>query len=123
MDLTDKIDRYLGEATVPSQGWIRSEMSKGLSKNVNDVAWKVGMNLWHYFDLKIIKGPGLIFKSQSSNKLSDELWYRIGKPVEDSEYLDDSGIKKLKNNFYRIMSKWSKIYSWDNDKKGWKFTG
>jgi hypothetical protein len=121
MDITNKIDSILGESTLPSQGLLRKEMAKGLSNMVNDIPWKVAMSLWHYFDPKIVKGPGVVFKTQSSNKIADELWYRIGKPVEDSEMLDDSGIKKLKSNFYRIMSKWGGLYSMSKKGKGWEF--
>lgn len=134
MSVTEKIDKLL-EATVPSQQGIRSEMSKGLS-DVSDITSRVAMALWHYFDLKIIKGntypkssgsamtnAGKIFKSQSSNKLSDELWHRIGKSVEDSEHLTDDGIKKLKKNFYGIVCKWGKVYTFDQKSKAWEFTG
>jgi hypothetical protein len=119
MDITEKIELF-ENATLPSQGLLRKEMAKGLSNNVNDVAWKVAMSLWHYFDPKIIKGPGVIFKTQSSNKLADELWSRMGKPVEDSEQLDDAGVKKLKSNFYRIVGKWGGLYQMTKQKKGWE---
>lgn len=135
MSVTDKIDRLLGEATVPSQNAIRSEMAKGL-KDVAEYTNAVAMSLWHYFNLKIVgsgtypnKGTsgtinqGKIFKSQSSNKLADELWYRIGRKVEDSEHLTDQGLKKLKSNFYSIIGKWGKLYSFDEKLKAWIFTG
>jgi len=135
MDITDKIDSIINEATVPSQQGIRSEMAKGL-KDVPDITGRVAMALYHYFDLKIVKGKtyggssgsnmtntGLVFKSQSSNKLADELWYRIGKNVEDSEMLSDDGLKKLKKNFYGIVGKWSKVYSFDNKANAWRFIG
>jgi hypothetical protein len=121
MDITKKIDVLLNENTLPSQGLLRKEMSKGLSKNVNDIAWTVAMSLWHYFDPKIVRGPGVIFKTQSSNKIADELWYRIGRSIEDSEMLDDSGIKKLKRNFYHIMGKWGNLYSITKKGTGWEF--
>lgn len=138
MDITDKIDSIL-ESTVPSQQAISSEMAKGL-KDVSDITNKVAMGLWHYFNLKIIGGntyprsvktgltsgvinQGKIFKSQSSNKLSDELWYRIGRKLEDSEYLTDEGLKKLKANFYSIIGKWGKLYSYNEKVKAWEFTG
>ena len=135
MSVTDKIDKFLGEAVVPSQQGIRSEMSKGL-KDVPDITSPVAMGLWHYFNLKIV-GPntypgkgtsgvvnqGKIFKSQSSNKLSDELWYRIGRSVEDSEHLTDDGLKKLKKNFYGIIGKWGKVYTFNQELKAWEFTG
>ena len=135
MDITEKIDGIIGEATVPSRQGIRSEMAKGL-EDVPDITGRVAMALHHYFDLKIVKGKtygnspssnmtntGLIFKSQSSNKLADELWYRIGKNVEDSEMLSDDGLKKLKSNFYKIVGKWSKVYTFDNKTNAWRFTG
>jgi hypothetical protein len=134
MDITDKIDSIL-ESTVPSQQAIASEMAKGL-KDVSDITSKVAMSLWHYFNLKIVGGnkypgkgtsgtinQGKIFKSQSSNKLSDELWYRIGKNIEDGEYLADEGLKKLKSNFYSIIGKWGKLYSYNEKMKAWEFTG
>lgn len=134
MDITDKIDSIL-ESTVPSQQAISSEMAKGL-KDVSDITNKVAMGLWHYFNLKIVGGnaypgkgtsgvinQGKIFKSQSSNKLSDELWYRIGRKLEDSEYLTDEGLKKLKANFYSIIGKWGKLYSYNEKVKAWEFTG
>lgn len=124
MSVTDKIDKLLNEATVPSQQGIRSEMAKGL-KDVSDITSQVSMSLWHYFNLKIVGGvnQGKIFKSQSSNKLADELWHRIGKKVEDSEYLADEGLKKLKSNFYSIIGKWGKVYTFNQKLKAWEFTG
>jgi len=135
MSVTDKIDKILNEATVPSQNAIRSEMAKGL-KDVSDITSQVAMSLWHYFNLKIVgsgtypgKGTsgtynqGKIFKSQSSNKLADELWYRIGRTVEDGEYLTDQGLKKLKSNFYSIIGKWGKLYTFNQKLKAWEFTG
>ena len=96
MSVTDKIDKLL-EATVPSQSAIRSGMAKGL-KDVPETS-QIAMALWHYFDLKIVgkgnknlQNGAKIFKSQSSNKLSDELWHRIGKSLEDSEQLTDQGL-------------------------------
>lgn len=129
MDITNKIEGLLGEATVPSQGGIRTALGKGL-KGVDDIVFKVSMSLWHYFDLKIvgIKNPNTettakIFKTQSSKKLADELWQRVGKNVEDSEQLDDSGIKKLKKNFYALVNKWEKVYTYNSKANGWEFTG
>jgi len=135
MSVTEKIDKILDEATVPSQQGIRSEMAKGL-KDVSDITSQVAMSLWHYFNLKIVgantypgKGTsgvvnqGKIFKSQSSNKLADELWYRIGRKVEDSEHLTDDGLKKLKSNFYSIIGKWGKVYTFNQKLKSWEFTG
>jgi hypothetical protein len=126
MDITDKIDSLL-EATVPSQGNIRSTMAKGL-KDVPDITGRVAMSLWHYFDLKIVgnkntQNGAKIFNSSKSNKLADELWYRIGKSVEDSEQLAPDGLKKLKNNFYSIVNKWDKVYTYNKDSKAWEFTG
>lgn len=123
MSVTDKIDKILGEAVVPSQQGIRTALGKGL-KGIDDIVFQVGLSLWHYFDLKIIKGPGYIFQSDPKNKtLADELWHRTSKGVEDSEYVDEDGIKKLKKNFYDLVNKWGKIYSWNKEKKGWEFTG
>lgn len=135
MSVIYKIDKILGEATVPSQQGIRSEMAKGL-KDVPEYTSSVAMALWHYFNLKIVgsgtypnKGTsgvvnqGKIFKSQSSNKLADELWYRIGRKVEDSEHLTDQGLKKLKANFYSIIGKWGKLYTYNEKLKAWEFTG
>lgn len=124
MDITNKIDRILNEATFSSQGGIRATMAKGL-KDVPDITSRVAMSFWHYFDKKIIgksgsRNVGIIFKSQPSKKLIDELWFRIGKPVEDSERLTDDGIKKLKKNFYSL-SKWTDLYKYNTEKKGWEF--
>jgi hypothetical protein len=135
MSVTEKIDKFLGEAVVPSQQGIRSEMAKGL-KDIPEYTSSIAMALWHYFNLNIVGGntypgkgtsgvinQGKIFKSQSSNKLSDELWYRIGRGVEDSEHLTDSAMKKLKSNFYSIIGKWGKVYTYNEKLKAWEFTG
>jgi hypothetical protein len=129
MDITEKIDSIISEATVPSQGAILSAMSKGL-EDVKDITGKVGMSLWHYFNLKIVGkknkntvNTAKVFNSSKSNKLADELWFRIGKSVEDSEALDDKGLKKLKSNFYSIVNKWDKVYTYDKKVNAWEFTG
>ena len=118
MYVTDKIDKLLNENT-PSQMLLRKEMSKGLSKNVHDITSQIALSLYHYFDPKM-RGSGVIFKSKPSNSLSDELWGRMGKSVEDSEMMDDAGIKKLKANFYRIVDKWS-LYELSPKGKGWEW--
>ena len=120
MTVIDKIDKILGEATTPSQEWIRNEIAKGL-KDVPEITNQIAMELWHYFDLKIVGKGGKIFKSQPSNKLSDELWHRIGKSLENSEYLTDEGLKKIKKNFYGIIGKWGKLYTMKSN--AWEFTG
>jgi len=122
MNITEKIDNLLGEATVPSQSKIRSVISKGL-EDVSDITSIVANGLWHYFDLKIVKG-GKVFKSQnqSSKKLIDELWYRIvEKSVAKSERLTPEALKKLKKNFYSFSKDLEKNYTY-TDKK-WEFTG
>ena len=119
MSVIDKIDRILDEAVVPSQSKIRSVISKGL-EDVSDITSIVSNGLWHYFDLKIVKG-GKVFKSQnqSSKKLVDELWYRIGKSVEKSERLTPEALKKLKKNFYSFSKDLEKNYNFDGNK--WEF--
>lgn len=119
MSITDKIDIILNEATIPSQSKIRSVISKGL-EDVSDITSIVSNGLWHYFDLKIVKG-GKVFKSQSSKKLVDELWYRIGKGVEKSERLTPEALNKLKKNFYSFSKELDKNYTFDGKK--WEFTG
>lgn len=128
MDITDKINIIL-EATFPSQPWIRSEMSKGL-KDVTNITDRMAMALWHYFDPKMVGkrgsmgvNPSLIFKQGSNKTLADELWHRIGKSLEDSEHMTDDGIKKLKKNFYNIVNKWGKLYTFNDKKNAWEFTG
>ena len=119
MSVTDKIDKILNE-TSPSIMFLRKELSKGLSKNVHGITFQVAKSLYHYFDPKM-RGSGVIFKTKSSNSLADELWNRTAKSVEDSEMLDDAGIKKLKSNFYNILKKWGSLYQMSNKGKGWEW--
>jgi hypothetical protein len=120
MDVIDKLDRILSENTLPSQMAIRSDISKGL-KDVTDITGKVSMSLWHYFSPHTINSrSGVIFKTQTSNKLADELWNRIGKPIEDSEQLTDDALKKLKSNFYKFIGKWGGLYQMTKQKKAWE---
>ncbi len=110
---------------LPSQGWLRKEMNKGL-KGVDGISSKLAMSLYHYFDPQIVrKGAGVVFKTQSSNKISDELWNRLGKGIEDSEELDAAGMKQLKKNFYNIMGKYGGLYKMTSTHQGkgkaWEF--
>jgi len=120
MSVIDKIDQLINEATIPSQQKIISVMSNGL-KDSSDITFSVAMQLWHYINPKIIgiggNPGGTIYKSQPSNKIMDELWYRIGKSVERSEMLSDSGLKKLKKNFYSLGKDFMKIYKLDSTGK------
>jgi len=123
MSIIDKIDELLNEATIPSQSKFMSVMSNGL-KDVSDITSMVAMSLWHYVNPRIIgKGGGNIYKSQPSNKIMDELWYRIGRSVEDSEHLTDDGLKKLKKNFYSLGKDFMNIYKMDSTGKAWTTTG
>lgn len=121
MNVIDKINRVLSEVTVPSQGGIRKELQKGLD---NDrVIFNMGINLHHYFDLKIVKGPGYIFNNSNAKSLADELWDRLGSNLEKSEQFTDEALSTLKNNFYRVVNKWDKVYKYDKENKRWGFVG
>ena len=121
MDIADKIDFLINEATVPSQSKVLSTMSKGL-KDVQDITNRIGMSLWHYFDLKIVgKRVGGIFKTQLSVKLVDELWDRIGKNIEKSEQLTPDALNKLKKNFYSFSKILDSVYEWNSKEKRWEF--
>ncbi len=122
IDIAKKIDGLLCEVSSPSPSimYIRKEMEKGLSKNVHGIAFNLSQSLYHYFNPKM-RGSGVIFKTKPSNSLSDELWGRMGKNIEDSEMLDDSGIKTLKSNFYRIIDKWGGLYKLSTKEKGWEW--
>jgi hypothetical protein len=124
MDITEKIDMLTENQILPSQGWLRKELGKGL-KGVDDIVFSMTMGLYHYFDPQIVKKGGVVFKTQSSNKLSDELWSRLGKKIKSSEHMDDTGYKKLKKNFYNVMAKYSGLYkqttSHQKSRTAWEF--
>lgn len=123
MDITDKIDGILSEATAPSQNNVLSTLSKGL-QNVSDITGKLGMSLWHYLNIRMLsKGSSFIFKSQPSMKIMDELWHRTAKSLEDSEQLTPQALKKLKSNFYSLHKWFDKLYTWNSDKNAWEYTG
>lgn len=109
----------INENILPTYGSIRSDMSKGL-KDVTDITNQVATSLLHYFERKMINSNGVILKTQSSNKLADELWHRIGKSIEDTEQLTDDALKKLKSNFYKFIGKYGGLYTMTKQKKGWE---
>ena len=121
MDITDKLDKVLKEATVPSQSGIITALNKGLDKD--RAIFNLGIELHHYFNLKFIK-DGYIFQSKPNIKtLSDELWYRLGRNLEKSEFFHEKAMSKLKDNFYKIVNKWSKVYKFDKKENRWEFIG
>ena len=121
MDITEKIDILTENQILPSPQWMRKELGKGL-KGVDSIVFDITRGLYHYFDPQIVgKGGGVVFKTQSSNKLADELWNRLGKDIASSEHMNDTGLQKLKKNFYGVMKKYSGHYKMTPKGKGWEF--
>ena len=112
MSVTNKIDNFLYEASIPSQQTFHKMLSKGLDDP--GIIFQMSMALWHYVNPKIIGGGGRIY-SQGSKKLIDELWNRVGSNIESSEQFEDRFVKKLKSNFYGLSKVFDKIYSWNKE--------
>jgi hypothetical protein len=127
MTILDKIDRLLiGEGAMAdldirlksvSQQKLRAVISKGLT---NAPYGDIALSLWHYVNPAIIMGSGGIYKTQSSMKIMDELWFRVGRNLEKSETLTDEALVKLKKNFYSLSKSFEKIYNWNPKEKRWE---
>jgi len=128
MTILDRIDKILideskmGDLDLRlksvSQQKLRSILMKGLT---NADVGEIIMELWHYVNPAIVgSGGGVIYKTQNSMKVIDELWFRIGRNLEKSERLTDDALSKLKSNFYSLSKTFEKIYEWNSKEKKWE---
>jgi hypothetical protein len=99
-----------------SQQKITSILNKGLDGDIGNMA----ISLWHYVNPAMVLSTGGIYKTQSSMKLMDELWFRVGSNLEKSEHLTDKGLKILKRNFYSLSKIFEDIYQWNSKEKRWE---
>jgi len=92
------------------------KLRKILSKNLegaNNIINNLAISLDTYIG-RSKKGDKIFVKSNNQKSLFDVLWERLGKPIEDSEQLSDTGLNELKNNFKKLISSIEK--EWKREK-------
>ena len=127
MLILDKIDKILideskmGDLDLRLKSVSQQKLRAVIGKGLKDVPYgDIAMSLWHYVNPAIIMGSGGIYKTQSSMKIMDELWFRVGRNIEKAETLTDEALTKLKKNFYSLSKTFEKIYNWNPKEKRWE---
>jgi hypothetical protein len=118
-----KFQAFLNEASMPSKSNVVDKITNGLDNN--KYAKKVADMLYNYFDESKLKKSDkpYIYKSQSSPKLIDELWYRNGAGLGTKNLMNKDELAKLKENFYSFAEALNKIFKWDAKEQRWNYIG
>ena len=80
--------------------WSDSKLIKVLSKGLeqDEIFTKIALSLRKY---NSTDPTGYVYSKKFKN-LIDELWDRIGQPIQDSEQFSDDFIQQFKKNFYSL---------------------